>query len=112
MTATNAGTAVSPRPSRTTAGNYTFRNLVPGTYDLTAALEGFKELRQRGVPVSAGNPIRVDLTLELGTLAETVNVVAETHAAADGEGRPQHRDLVQGGDQPAAEPVSGTTRRC
>jgi hypothetical protein len=59
-------------------GLYTFRNLLPGTYDITATLTGFKELRQTGVPVSAGNPVRIDLKLEIGAMSETINVVSET----------------------------------
>ncbi|MDO8835472.1 MAG: TonB-dependent receptor, partial [Vicinamibacterales bacterium] len=50
----------------------------PGVYNVSAALEGFKALNRTGYNVSAGNPIRVDLPLDLGTLAETVDVVAET----------------------------------
>ena len=59
-------------------GTYTFRNLLPGIYDLNAALEGFRALNQTGLRVSAGNPVRMDLKLEVGALAETVNVVSET----------------------------------
>ena len=66
------------RPSPTPNGTYTFRNLPPGIYDLSASLEGFRALNQTGLRVSAGNPVRVDLKLEVGALAETVNVVSET----------------------------------
>jgi hypothetical protein len=59
-------------------GNYTFRNLMPGTYDLATTLTGFKELKQTAMAVTAGNPRRVDLKLELGGMAETVEVIAET----------------------------------
>ena len=31
-----------------------------------------RELRQTGLKVSAGNPIRIDLTLEVGAMSETV----------------------------------------
>ncbi len=78
VTATNVGTALKVEAVTDERGTYTFRNLVPGTYDVAAALEGFKGLKKSGYNVTAGNPIRVDLTLELGTLAETVNVTAET----------------------------------
>lgn len=78
VTAVNAGTAAKIEAVTDARGNYTFRNLLPGTYNLAAALEGFKELKQSGLVVTAGVPIRVDLRLELGALAETVNVVAET----------------------------------
>jgi hypothetical protein len=78
VTATNAGTNISFETVTDGTGLYTFRNLLPGTYNLAASLTGFKELRQTGVPVTAGNPVRIDLKLEIGELSETINVVSET----------------------------------
>ncbi|HYN01976.1 MAG TPA: carboxypeptidase-like regulatory domain-containing protein, partial [Vicinamibacteria bacterium] len=78
VTAANTGTGLSVSAVTDAKGSYTFRNLPPGAYDLNASLEGFRALNQTGLRVSAGNPVRVDLKLEVGTLAETVNVVSET----------------------------------
>jgi len=78
VTATNTGTALKVETVSDATGNYTFRNLMPGTYDLAATLTGFKEMKQTAMQVTAGNPRRVDLKLELGGVAETVEVVAET----------------------------------
>ena len=78
VTATNAGTGHKVEVVSDSAGNYSFRNLLPGTYTLGVSLQGFRELNQTGLRVSAGNPVRVDLKLEVGALAETVNVVSET----------------------------------
>ncbi len=78
VTATNTGTGFQVTAVTDAQGNYTFRNLLPGTYDLAATLQGFRELKQTGLRVSAGNPVRVELKLEVGALAETVNVVSET----------------------------------
>lgn len=78
VTATNTGTGNSLETVTDGQGNYTFRNLLPGVYDLGASLQGFRELKQTGLRVSAGNPVRVELKLEVGALAETVNVVSET----------------------------------
>ena len=105
VTATNTGTTVAVEPSRTPTGNYTFRNLPPGTYDLTAVLEGFRELRQTRArrdgrqhrprrPDAADRPAGRDGQRH-----------RREHAAADGEVRSQHGDLVQGGHEHAAEPV-------
>ena len=76
--ASNTGTGLQVSAVTDTDGNYTFRNLLPGIYDLSASLEGFRELKQTGLRVSAGNPVRIELKLEVGALAETVNVVSET----------------------------------
>ncbi len=78
VTATNTGTGVAAEAVSDATGNYTIRNLVPGIYDVSAVLQGFRELRQRGMNITAGNIIRADLILQLGQLSETVNVVAES----------------------------------
>ena len=78
VTAINTGTTVATEAVTDDTGNYTIRNLPPGIYDVTAVLQGFRELRQRGMNITAGNIIRADLVLQLGQLSETVNVVAES----------------------------------
>lgn len=78
VTATNTGTALKLEAVTDGTGNYTFRNLQPGDYDLAASLQGFRELRQTGVRVSAGNPVRFDLKLAVGAVTEALEVVAES----------------------------------
>ena len=97
VTATNTGTDRGDEAVTDDSGNYTIRNLVPGIYDVTAVLQGFRELRQRGMNITAGNIVRVDLALQLGQLVRDGQRRRREHAAPDGEGRPQHRALGQGG---------------
>ncbi len=78
VTATNVGTQHTVSVPTDSDGNYTVHNLLPGTYDLNAALTGFRELKQTGLRVTANTRVRVDIKLEVGTLTETVNVVSET----------------------------------
>ncbi len=78
VTATNTGTGLKLETVTDASGEFVFRNLLPGTYDITASLTGFKELKQTGLPVSAGNPKRVDMMLSLGGVQESVTVTAET----------------------------------
>jgi hypothetical protein len=78
VTAVNTGTSLKLETVTDGTGSFAFRNLLPGTYDITASLTGFKELKQTGLPVSAGNPKRVDLMLALGGMQESVTVTAET----------------------------------
>ncbi len=66
VTAINTGTGLKLETVTDGTGNFVFRNLPPGTYDMTADLEGFKELKQTGLAVTAGNPKRVDLMLDSG----------------------------------------------
>jgi hypothetical protein len=78
LTATNTGTGLKVEAATDGTGAYAFRNLPPGTYDLTASLAGFREHQQTGIPVTAGNPVRIDVTLELGSVTERVEVVSQT----------------------------------
>ena len=76
--ATNTGTGLKLEVVTDAEGNYTFRNLLPGVYDVAVSLQGFRELRQTGVRIGAGNPVRRYLKLAVGTVTETVSVVAES----------------------------------
>ena len=58
-------------------GSYTVRNVAGGTYTLTASLQGFKEFVQTGVPVTAGAIVRINPTLEIGALTESVTVTTD-----------------------------------
>ena len=48
VTATNVGTQHTVSVPTDSDGNYTFRNLLPGTYDLTRRSTGFRELQADG----------------------------------------------------------------
>ena len=58
-------------------GTYTIRNVAGGTYTLKASLQGFKEFVQTGIPVVAGNIVRINGQLEVGALTESVTVTTE-----------------------------------
>src|SRR5215467_10158679 len=56
------------------SGNYTFPNLPPGAYSVTAVADGFKKETRSSVDVIVNTTIRVDLELEPGSASETVTV--------------------------------------
>ena len=78
LVATNTGTGLKVEATTDADGAYVFRNLPPGTYDLAATLGGFRGHQERAIPVAAGNPVRLNITLEVGSIAERVEVVSET----------------------------------
>jgi hypothetical protein len=78
VTATNTGTGLSTDTVTDGDGHYAFRNLSPGLYEIKATVQGFRELRQTDVRISAGDPARHDLKLQVGAMAEAVTVVGET----------------------------------
>ena len=57
-------------------GTYTFPALPRGTYRLTAVLPGFKTLVSNEVALSANQVVRIDGTLELGSIDERADISA------------------------------------
>ena len=78
IVATNVGTGLKVEATTDSDGAYVLRNLLPGTYDLTATLSGFRQHQQKSIPVEAGNPVRINIGLAVGAVAERVEVVSET----------------------------------
>ena len=61
-------------------GDYVFPALQPATYAVSAELQGFSIAREVGIALFTDNKLRVDLTLALGEMSETVEVQAATVA--------------------------------
>src|SRR4051794_20042298 len=59
-------------------GVYRFPSLAPGTYSVSAALQGFGPGKTGNVPVTLGQIKKVDFSLALAGVSETVQVTAET----------------------------------
>ncbi|MDQ3213615.1 MAG: TonB-dependent receptor, partial [Acidobacteriota bacterium] len=58
-------------------GAFTITNVLAGPYDVKVSLAGFREAVRTSVPVTIGEIARVDMTLEVGALTETVTVASE-----------------------------------
>lgn len=58
-------------------GQYRFTALPPGAYVIKASLEGFKAVIREGLRVDVGRTYDVDISLEVGSLSETVTVTSE-----------------------------------
>jgi iron complex outermembrane receptor protein len=67
----------SARLSTGALGTFRSPELAPGGYEVRASLRGFEEAALPEVVVRAGKETRLDLTLEVATLRETVSVVGE-----------------------------------
>jgi hypothetical protein len=75
--AKNVGTGTDYTTSATSTGNYTLSQLPVGNYELTVALSGFKTFVRQGITVLAAQTLRVDVSLEVGALTETVTVTED-----------------------------------
>lgn len=55
-------------------GTYHFANLPPGVYTISVTAKGFKVTKREGLNLETGHLPTVDITLEIGTAAEVVEV--------------------------------------
>jgi len=75
---TNSGTGVTQSMPSDSDGNFQFLLLQPGTYILEGVSPGFKTFRREGIIVEADRSMAVPVTLAVGQVNETVQVVAGT----------------------------------
>jgi outer membrane receptor protein involved in Fe transport len=77
VTVTEVQTGISRSATTNASGNYTFSNLKDGVYRVEAELSGFRKTVHENVKVDVNTTVRVDLALQVGSLAEAVTVVQE-----------------------------------
>src|SRR5919108_3246727 len=66
LTLINVATGFEARFTSNERGEFTFRNLTPGTYDLKVAKQGFQNYLQKGIILTINANVRVDATLTVG----------------------------------------------
>jgi len=95
----DVATGVVRREETNGAGQYTFTNVSPGMYTATVTAKGFRQEVVTGIKVEVAKSSLVDVSLQLGAVAESVQVEAgaraelQTFNAAVGE-VVDSRDLV------------------
>lgn len=78
VAAINTATNTSVWATSDDSGNYTLLFLTPGQYDVVVQAIGFKKLSKKGLEVRVGDKLTLDLMLEVGEIAETVNITTDT----------------------------------
>lgn len=58
-------------------GSYFFPGVVPGTYEISAELSGFKRYQRRDIRLEIGKTATLDIRLELGSVEERLTVRGE-----------------------------------
>jgi hypothetical protein len=86
------------------AGYYVFPGIPNGRADLTAELAGFQTITQKDMAVELNARLRIDLTMSLSQLAETVEVTAEAAPAISTRADVSH--LISG-EQTKEIPIDG-----
>ncbi len=74
VTISNPATNLSTSVTSNSSGNYTARELPPGTYKLTVEASGFKTASDTNVVLGAGVIAHVDFKLQIGKATEVVEV--------------------------------------
>jgi Carboxypeptidase regulatory-like domain/TonB dependent receptor len=78
VTLTNLGTSDNRIESTGADGLYSFVNLLPGRYSIDVEKSGFKRTARPEVIVEVGQTARIDLTMQVGDVTQTVEVTGET----------------------------------
>jgi hypothetical protein len=76
VTIVNRDTGLKRETVTNTSGAFTLTNVLSGQYDVRVTMAGFREAVRANVPVAVGQISRVDTTLEIGGLAEVIEVTS------------------------------------
>ena len=78
VTLTNVGTKETRTQQSLADGLYQFVNLIPGTYRLDVEKQGFQHTIRPEIVVDVQQTVRIDVTMQLGAVAQEVTVAAQT----------------------------------
>ena len=78
VTLTNVGTAEKRTQSTGPDGLYSFVNLIPGSYRIDVEKQGFKHTSRTNIEVQVNQSSKIDVSLAVGQVSETVEVTSET----------------------------------
>src|SRR6185369_13167534 len=74
VTAKNINTGIVATRITNETGTYEFPSLQPGSYLVSASLTGFQTSRYDNVQLSQGQQVRLNFTLQVGGVAQAVEV--------------------------------------
>jgi len=75
---THSATGVTTSAVSNPQGTYTIPLLQPGIYDVSVDLQGFKKYLRSGVVIEVAQTTRLDVSLQVGTLSEQVQVTGHS----------------------------------
>src|SRR5438309_4985994 len=77
LTITNVDTGIARTLETNDAGDYVAPSLPPGPYKLVVEAAGFKKLERPSIRVEVAKDVRLDITMQPGSVSETVTVTDE-----------------------------------
>jgi Carboxypeptidase regulatory-like domain/TonB dependent receptor len=87
VTVTNTGTGVSRSATTSGEGFYRIVDLGAGTYEVRVEHSGFKSSEQQNVNLAGSQTLRINATLEVGSVGEKITVASEVPQVETDEGR-------------------------
>ena len=75
VTLINEATTTTRTELTNEVGEYSFANVLPGSYTVRVALAGFKTEERKGLQIATQQNLAVDFTLAVGELTEQITVV-------------------------------------
>src|SRR6266516_2753096 len=76
--AVNEATNIETSVTTNSEGRYVFPNLRPGSYQVIASAQGFKQFVSSGVVLQVNQAARLDMQLTVGAISEQVSVTSES----------------------------------
>lgn len=76
VTLTNVDTNLSLSAETNPSGLYRLPTVPPGHYTIAAEVQGFQKFQQSGITITVSQQATIDITLQVGSEAQTVNVEA------------------------------------
>src|ERR1041385_8059934 len=74
ITLTDKATSTPRTTTSNEAGRYVFANVDPGIYDIKVTMKGFRQAVVNGQQIIVGQTLTLNVTMEIGGMAETVEV--------------------------------------
>src|SRR5215831_17056246 len=78
VTVTNPATNFIRMAISNESGVYNFPVLQPGRYNIKVELPGFRTIEQKGVELQVQQSARIDFTLQVGEISQTIEVSGTT----------------------------------
>jgi outer membrane receptor protein involved in Fe transport len=94
ITVRNIGTDIVHKSASNQEGYFTVTELPAGPYELTAVSKGFEAYRETGIVLETGQTRRIDITMTVGSVRETVKVTADTAVINTEDGKAKGDVLV------------------
>jgi outer membrane receptor protein involved in Fe transport len=94
ITVRNTGTGIVHMVKTNSDGYFTVTELPVGPYELTAASAGFETRRETGIVLETGQTRRIDITMAVGSVHQTVSVAADTAVINTEDGKVKGDVLV------------------